>query len=96
MLRGDLNIVQRAALGYVIANEIEKDRAAESEAFKQRMLAAHPEHADGILDMFDRIENGEFAEALSDEELDQARPLDATGLDEALEQMKTLGIGLLG
>lgn len=91
-----MNVVQRAALGYVIANELADRKDSEFEAFKQRMLAAHPEHADSIIDMFNQMENGEFADALSDEEMLDAQPLDATGLEEALEQMRTLGIGLQG
>lgn len=91
-----MNIIQRAALGFVIANELSERKDAEFEAFKQRMVAARPEHAEGILEMFDQIEHGEFAEALSDEDMLDVRPLDATGLEEALEQMRTLGIGLQG
>ena len=44
------------------------------ETFKERMIAAHPEHATAILEDFDRAVAGEFAAPAEEEE---ARPLDA-------------------
>ena len=84
--------MQRSTLTYLIIREREDKDTKDLETFKERMIAAHPEHAAEILEDFDRAVNGEFADPIGDDE--EARPLDANSLDYALEQMKMLGIGL--
>ncbi len=88
--------MQRALLTYLILREKADHSETDFEQFKQRMIAAHPEYMQEIIEDFDRARAGEFAPAMSDEEMDEMPRLDASSLDHALEQMKALGIGLEG
>jgi len=93
LLRGDLNPVQRAALTYLMMREKNEKIEGEFETFKQRMMAANPEFMAEIAEDFDRIASGEYADQMTDEEMEEAGPLDANSLEFALEQMRDLGIG---
>ena len=96
ILRGDLNPVQRATLTYLMMREKSEKAEDDFEQFKQRMMAANPEYMDEIAEDFDRIQSGEYADQMTDEEMDEAGPLDANSLEYALAQMRSLGIGMDG
>lgn len=77
-------------LSYLLIREkIEADED-DTEKFKQAMIAANPEYAAEIIKDFEAAETGEYAEPTEE----PRGPLDASGLTEALEELKQLGIGL--
>lgn len=67
----------------------------EYETFKQRMIAAHPEWIQEISDDFESARNGEFADVMSDEEIEEAGPLDANSLEAMHDQLRSLGIAMM-
>ena len=86
--------MQRLALAYLMQRERQEREDSHIEKFKLNMIAAHPEYTGDILSDFERMKNGEFE--LTEEDLENAQPMSAQSLEEALRQMKELGVGLEG
>jgi hypothetical protein len=72
--------------------ERQQEDADDLEKFKQAMIAANPEYASQIVEDFDAAERGEYADPVDDDE--ELQRLDGNSLEAALEQLRTLGIGL--
>jgi hypothetical protein len=70
--------------------EAEEVAEREKQRFKLSMIVAHPEMADRINEIFDS--EGELAEVLSDEEMEEMGPLSGEQIEDALEAMRSLGI----
>jgi len=73
--------------------EIEDDIERERQRFKMTMIAAHPERADAILAIFEG--DGEYAESLTDEEMDELGPLSGEQVEEAISTMRMLGLAMV-
>ncbi len=90
LFQGDLDMVQRALLSYLIGREVENEEDREVRELKSRLFVAHPEW--DVDKMFDEQED--LAIQLTDEEMDNAGPLSANEIEAAVQIMRDLGFAV--
>ena len=80
-------------MAYLVSREREDAEDREIRAFKQQMIAAHPERGKDIEAMFAE-QDTELAPPLSEEELEEAGPRSMNEIEAMLEALKSTGFAI--
>lgn len=88
---GDLNEVQQEALSYYIAESDKQESDKEWMRFKLAAVAANNPNSKAILELSDKTEE-DLARPLTDEEIENYRPLSAEEVSETLKLFEDFGL----
>lgn len=86
--------MQELALLTTIRQQQEEEAALEEARFRSMIIAMHPTKAKEILEVLDKPDEGEFAEELSDEEMQNYDPYSVEEAQAAIDMLRNFGVAV--